>query len=78
MVPVALEKLAKLCQTFCGDKPANKSSRNGDPTSTRTHPKKIKGVGIKNNKGDSYFQYKVKLVSAEVKLPQEPFLAPLP
>ena len=56
MVPKALDKLTQLYNIFCGNKPANQSSRNGDPTSAIMHPKKVKRVGIKNKKGVSYLQ----------------------
>ena len=67
-----LRELTQLCQISRGDKPANPSSRNGDPTSTRMHQKKGKHVGIKNKKGVSYLQYQVKRAEVSVPMPQEP------
>ena len=78
MLSTALDDLAQLWQIFCGREPANASSRNGDPNSTRTQPKKGNGVGIKKKEGFSYFQYQVKISAAAVPLPQEPVADQLP
>ena len=78
MVPTTLEDLDQLCQTFRGKEPANPSSINGYPTSTRTQQKKGKRVSIKNKNGLPYLQYQIKLAASKLPLTQEHVAAVLP